>query len=169
MAKNGMTSKNSSMLVGESLLIVVLVSALVGAGSGLAADYLTGERHTGIPSQTRDFYVFTGVIPFNETIIGVPHDIFTPDRITVNLGDTVIIHYYNLEDVAEDHTFVLDSPFWTASLVTVQGAAWNGGNIIVHQNQRVNITFVASQAGVFRYWCAYHQPTMTGYLVVLLE
>ncbi len=92
-----------------------------------------------------------------------------PDRIIVNQGDTVVIHYYNLEDQPENHTFMLNAPFWTQSAVTVQGAPWNDGNIVVSQNREVNITFVATDPGVFAYMCTYHQPTMTGYLIVLLE
>ncbi len=153
----------------KTTLVTIIVAGLLGAAAGLSANILFAPHPESVAPQTRDFYLFTSIIPFNETTVGVPHDIFTPDRITVNQGDTVVIHYYNLEDQPEDHTFTLQAPFWTQSGVTFQGAPWNSGNIIVHQNQRVNITFTASQGGVFRYWCTYHQPTMTGYLVVLSE
>ena len=33
--------------------------------------------------------------------------------------------------------------------------------------EKKDITFVASASGTFAYRCTYHQPTMTGYLVVL--
>ncbi len=163
-----MTSNKSGILTGKALLVILVVSALVGAGSGVTTTYLAGERHPIPPPQTRDFYLFTDALNFNESILGIPHDIFNPHQISVNLGDKVTIHYYNLEDKPEDHTFTMNgSPFWNQASVTVKGAPWNGGNIIVHQNQHVNITFVASDPGVFMYWCTYHGPTMTGYLNVL--
>ena len=105
------------------------------------------------PHQNREFYMFTGSLPFNETKLGIPKDLFVPDRIIANKGDTVTVHYYNLEDIPEDHSFTMDPPYEM--------------NYIIHLNQEVNITFTASTAGIFRYYCTYHQPTMTGYLVVL--
>ncbi len=165
---SNMTSKRSGILTGKALLLILVISAVVGAGSGVGAYYLSGERHPIPPAQIRNFYLFTDALNFNESILGIPHDIFNPHQINVNLGDTVTIHYFNLEDKPEDHTFkMLDTPFWTQSSVTVQGAPWNNGNIIVHQNQNVNVTFIASEPGVFTYICTFHQPTMTGYLTVL--
>ncbi len=46
---------------------------------------------------------------------------------------------------------------------SVKGAS----DVVVQVNQTATITFTANWAGVFRYYCAYHQPTMTGYLAVL--
>ncbi len=165
---SNMTSNRSGILTEKAILLILVISAVVGAGSGVGAYYLSGERHPIPPPQTRDFYLFTDTLNFNESHLGIPHDIFHPDRITVNLGDTVTIHYYNLEDQPENHTFTMaGAPFWSQSLVRVQGGSWNGGNIILQQNQRVNITFVANEPGVFGYYCTLHQPTMTGYLVVI--
>lgn len=163
-----MAKTSVGMITGRTLLLIIIVSGLVGAGSGVAATYLAGERHPIAAPQTREFSLFTDALNFNESILGIPHDTFNPHQISVNLGDIVIIHYHNLEDKPEDHTFMmLNTPFWTQSSVTVQGARWNNGNIIVHQNQNVNITFTANQPGVFTYLCTFHQPTMTGYLSVL--
>ncbi len=164
-----MSSSKSGTLAGRTLIIIIIVAAIVGAGSGVAATYLAGERHPIVAPQARDFYLFTDALNFNETILGIPHDSFNPQQISVNLGDTVTIHYYNLEDQPEDHTFTMNTaPFWTQSSVTLSpGASWNNGNIILHQNQNVNITFVASDPGVFKYQCTLHTPTMTGYLIVV--
>ncbi len=164
-----MSSDTSTLISTKTLLVILVVSAIFGAGSGVAATYLSGERHPIVAPQMREFYLFTDALNFNESILGIPHDIFNPHQISVNLGDTVTIHYYNLEVQPEQHTFtMLGAPFWTQSSVTLStGASWNNGNIILRQNENVTITFVANQPGVFKYWCTLHVPTMTGYLIVV--
>ena len=136
--------------VGRMLLIGIVVAALIGAGTGFLAGTLAKSRPA---AQAREFYVFSTVLPFNDTMVGVPHDYFAPDRITVWQGDTVTIHFYNTEDEPERHTFTMQAPY------TV--------NKDLAMNERVDITFVANTVGSFAYTCTYHLPTMTGYLIVL--
>ncbi len=164
-----MSSDKPGTLAGKTLIIIIIVAAIVGAGSGFAATYLAGERHPIPAPQVRNFYLFTDILSFNESNLGIPHDAFNPTQIGVDLGDTVNIHYFNLEDEPETHTFtMMGASFWTQSSVTLSpGASWSNGDIRVEQNQNVNITFVANEPGVFKYWCTIHQPTMSGYLVVI--
>lgn len=63
----------------------------------------------------------------------------------------VLIHFYNTEE-DEHHTFTIDAPY----------------NISVDlgPGQHQDIAFTASQAGVFRFYCVYHVPTMSGELIV---
>ena len=136
--------------VGRMLLIGIVVAALIGAGTGFLAGSLAKSRPA---AQAREFYVFSTVLPFNDTMVGVPHDYFAPDRITIWQGDTVTIHFYNTEDEPERHTFTMQAPY------TV--------NKDLAMNEHVDITFVANTVGSFAYTCTYHQPSMTGYLVVL--
>ena len=140
------------MPVGRTLLIAIVVAALVGAGTG----YLAGSLSTPSPSrqapQTREFWVFTVILPFNDTP-STPHDYFAPDRMTVNQGDTVTIHFFNTEEVPENHTFTMEAPYTM--------------NHVVPYNSTVTFSLVAGTAGIFPYRCLYHQPTMTGWLVVL--
>ncbi len=105
----------------------------------------------------------------------MPHDTFSPDRITVNKGDNVVIYYRNIEDTTEDHNFHMDSPY-TFDVVVHAGQTENfpvvstlhgTSDVTIHVNQTATITFRANWAGVFPYQCLIHQPTMTGYLVVL--
>ncbi|MEK6988445.1 MAG: hypothetical protein AABX97_10245 [Candidatus Thermoplasmatota archaeon] len=111
----------------HALLIAIVVSALVGGTSG----YLFAPKTvvgTVPPSnyvpQTRTFYLFTSILEFNESTFGIPHDAFTPDRMLVYTGDTVVIHYYTLETTGEDHTFTMDAPFkWT------NGTAWPANGV----------------------------------------
>ncbi len=128
-----------------TVLLSVAIGGLTGFGLGVTA------RYQG--PQTRVFYLFNGSLPFNQTVFGIPHDTFTPDRMTVNRGDTLEIHYINIEDTPEKHSFTMDAPYST--------------NYIVDQGKNVTITFKADLPGVFRYYCIFHQPTMTGYLTIL--
>ena len=137
--------------MGRTLLIVVVVSAIVGAGSGYAVAYLAKPQP--VP-QVREFWLFTVVLPFNDSTPGFPsHDYFAPDRMTVNRGDTVKIHFFNTETEPEDHTFTMEAPY--------------AMDTVLPYGQTTNITFVATVAGIFPYRCIYHQPSMTGWLVVL--
>lgn len=102
--------------------------------------------------ETKEFVLYSNVAEFNDTEVGIPHDQFSPSTIVVNQGDKVIIHFYNTEDEPENHNFILTA---------------YGLNTDLAQGQHQDITFTANQAGVFRFFCGYHLPTMTGQLIVL--
>ncbi len=150
------------------LLIAIVVSALVGGTAGymFAPRSVVGTTPSNYVPVTRTFYLFTSILEFNESYFNIPHDAFTPNRMLVYAGDTLVIHYYNLETTGEDHTFTINAPFKWAS----NGTAWPAGgvNYIVPANTTFEIPpFVATTAGIYTYLCLYHQPTMTGYLAVL--
>jgi len=127
------------------------VSLIFGAVGGFAAGYLTRSAPA---AQAREFYVFTSVLPFNDTIVGLPHDVFVPDRIVVNRGDTVTIRFYNTEDEPERHTFTMDAPY---SL-----------NVDLNWNENHTFpAFTAGTSGVFTYRCNFHLPSMIGEFVVI--
>jgi len=105
----------------------------------------------------------------------IPHDTFVPDTITVNKGDHVVIHFADIESTPEGHTFTMDPPY-TFDAVVYKDITQGGGvagtftdvpGVILGQSQTATITFTANWAGTFRYFCEIHQPTMTGYLVVI--
>lgn len=131
---------------GGSILSTIIVALIFGAGAGYGATWFAGQRSAPTP-QDREFNVYPVVLQ------GVPGDSFSPDRIVVNKGDRVTINFHNTETVAEPHTFTMGSPYATDMEVT------NGNND--------TFGFTASTVGVFAYRCRFHQPTMTGYLVVL--
>lgn len=150
----GSSERNPS--VGRTLLISIVVSAIIGAGAGFGAGYLAGTRPTtaGHTPQDREFWVFTVVLPFNDSAPGLPsHDYFAPDRMTVFKGDTLTIHFFNTESEPENHTFTMDVPYTM--------------NHVLPYNATTTFSFTASVSGIFPYRCVYHQPTMTGWLVVL--
>lgn len=140
---------------GLRILVTALVaSALVGGFAGYAmgtmapAAPVTGNQ----APQERTFIVVSTVLNFDDATIGIPHDAFYPDMITVKQGDTVTIIFYNTEDADETHDFVIGAPY--------------NIDLEVPFGQHDSVTFVASEAGVFPYLCSYHQPTMSGELVV---
>ncbi len=165
MAESGTPAPSSTVRL---LLIAIVVSAVVGGTAGyvFAPRTVVGTPPSTYVPQTRTFYLFTSILEFNESTFGIPHDAFTPDRMLVYEGDTIVIHYYNLETTGEDHTFTMQAPFvWAAN-----GTAWpsSGVNYIVPANTTFEIPpFVATTAGLYTYLCLFHQPTMTGHLAVL--
>jgi len=167
MTGSGFGKLSSAKLLTAATLIAISSGAVVGLSVGYVVHY-------SAPT-TRQFYLFDGTLPFSErTFYNIPHDTFVPDTITVDKGDHVVIHYINIEDVSESHTFTMDLPYKFEATVygnaTQQGVVAtypNVGNIVLSQGQNATITFTANWAGTFRYFCEFHQPTMTGYLVVI--
>jgi plastocyanin len=101
----------------------------------------------------KSFYVFTEEIEgLNETKLRIPGDVYYPNILVANKGDLVTIHFYNL-DADAPHTFTIGLPY--------------NINKDVLPLQNVTFTFKAGNEGVYRFYCTYHQPTMTGQLIVL--
>jgi plastocyanin len=104
-------------------------------------------------SSNKIFYLFSaeheGV---NETKLGIPPDTYSPDLLEVTEGDNITIHFYNL-DTTDRHTFTMGAPY------NINEDLLPGTN--------ATFTFKAADEGVFRFYCTYHQPVMSGELVVL--
>ena len=106
---------------------------------------------------TREFYLTNmDNAKIDEETSGLPADVFNIPEMTVRKGDTVVIHFYNVEPEADDrHSFtILEGPYATNN-------ALDGG-------QNKTITFTANQTGIFTYICTFHMPSMKGQLVVTL-
>jgi plastocyanin len=69
-----------------------------------------------------------------------------------NKGDLVTMHFYNL-DGDDKHTFTIGAPY--------------NINEDVAPLHNVTFTFKAENEGVYKFYDTYHQPTMTGQLIVL--
>lgn len=112
-------------------------------------------KYTGVK---REFYMFDSEIPsLNETAMGMPHDIFSTSSITVMRGDMVVLHFFNVEPVSPDsdsHSFTIWDKHYNI-------------NVIVKPGENKTISFNATTSGIFPYICTFHQPTMSGQLVVL--
>ena len=83
----------------------------------------------------------------NETKLGIPGDVYSSSVLAVNEGDAATIHFYNL-DPSDRHTFTMAAPYSI--------------NKDVGSLENATITFKASDPGVYRFYCTYHQPTMSG-------
>lgn len=143
--------KASRIGLAIALIAIILASASIGLFLTTSAPAKTGYHPT---PHTREFYLVTTIISFNETETGIPHDIFSAKAIEVNQGDKVIVHFYNTEPVseAEHHTFTI--PAFNIDVDLAPG-------------QKQDIEFTATEAGIFNFVCTYHLPTMQGELIVL--
>lgn len=96
------------------IVVAVLISAVVGGVVGLGVTY---ALHPTPAPQTRDFYMFAIDQSFPaENTTGLKADYaFSAMTITVNKGDTLIIHFYNPTDQA--HTFTIGTPYTNAVTV----------------------------------------------------
>jgi hypothetical protein len=143
--------------MGRMLAVGLVIAAIVGAIAGFAGGYLA--RPSASAPQTRVFYLFSGVMgaPFDEDAVGLFPDIWIPDNIVVNRGDTITIHVYNTENATEvpteHHTFTMGAPY--------------ARNDDLDAGETMTITIVANNAGIFQWQCTFHPPTMVGWLIVL--
>src|SRR5437016_12250415 len=104
MTGSGFGKLSSAKLLAAAALIAISSGAVVGLSVGYVVHY-------SAPA-TRTFYLFDGTLPFSEpTFYNIPHDTFVPDTLTVDKVDHVVIHYINVEDVAESHTFTMELPY----------------------------------------------------------
>jgi plastocyanin len=123
------------------------------ASSSFNTTTTSASAPSAITSSNKSFYIFTGETEgVNETKLGIPPDRFSPNIFAVNEGDTVTIHFYNL-DSDERHTFTIGAPY--------------NINKDLAGGQNATFTFRAGDEGAYTFYCTYHQPTMTGELIVL--
>ena len=139
-----------------TLAIAIALAVLGGAGAGFLAGSMGNGPATTPPAytpETREFWVFTVVLPFNDSLPGMPsHDYFAPDTMAVCKGDMLQIHFFNTEEEPEDHTFTMTGAY--------------AMNHVLPADTQTNFNFTATAVGSFAYRCTYHQPTMTGFLTV---
>ena len=99
------------------------------------------------------FFLFNTELPaFNVTEF--PPDDFSLKILEVNQNNNVSIYFYNMEAPSGDrHSFTINAPY--------------NVNLNLGQGKNGSISFVANEPGIFRYYCEYHEPTMSGQLVVI--
>ncbi len=122
--------------------IVILVNSTQSAG--------------GYIGVTREFYLVNMELEgIDETALKIPPDQFSQTQITVHKGDTVVIHFYNLEkENGDHHSFTIsEGPYKM--------------NYELDAGEHVDIKFVAEHRGIWEYVSTFHKPTMRGELVVL--
>ncbi|HYA83227.1 MAG TPA: cupredoxin domain-containing protein [Candidatus Bathyarchaeia archaeon] len=101
----------------------------------------------------KSFYLFTDEIEgINETKLGIPADYYIPSIFVANTGDSITMHFYNL-DGDDRHSFTIGPPYKiNEDLAPMHNATF---------------TFKAGNEGVYKFYDTSHQPTMTGQLIVL--
>jgi len=133
------------------LIATILLAALFGGVTGLGASYFANPAPT---PQTRDLYLFAQDLSFTAPSNLSSDYVYSSNLIVVNKGDTITIHFYNPTD--QHHSFTTSAPYANDVVVAAQSTTI----------QNANITITTSQAGSFIFHCKFHQPQMTGTILV---
>lgn len=159
-----MVSNTTIIILGTSVAAIVIAITLFAIAVPILITPHVNNPNTLQQNNTRqqyagvkkEFYLFDSEIPgFNETEMGMPHDIFSMPVMAVYKNDKVVIHFFNIEEPGGD-----DHPF------TIYDKPYNNIDVVVHPRENKTITFVANTTGTFTYLCTFHQPTMRGLLIV---
>ena len=135
-----------------STYVTLPVVAQLVNGSN-ATDKTSEQSEETSQTEKPFFFLFNTELPaFNVTEF--PPDDFSLKILEVNQNDNVSIYFYNMEAPTGDrHSFTVNAPY--------------NVNLNLGQGKNGSISFVANEPGIFRYYCEYHEPTMSGQLVVL--
>jgi len=135
-----------------STYVTLPVVAQLVNGSN-ATDKTSEQSEETSQTEKPFFFLFNTELPaFNVTEF--PPDDFSLKILEVNQNDNVSIYFYNMESSTGDrHSFTINAPY--------------NVNLNLGQGKNGSISFVANEPGIFRYYCEYHEPTMSGQLVVL--
>lgn len=154
-----LTGKIKTATIVLLFLISVTLTSVVHAQSnpssvenqkGSSSDPSDSPKSLG---NKKSFYLFTDEIEgINETKLGMPADYYIPNIFVANKGDSVTMHFYNL-DADERHTFTIGAP--------------HNINEDVAPQHNATFRFKTGNEGAYSFYCTYHQPTMTGQLIVL--
>jgi plastocyanin len=172
MEQNSLISARLRQTISISIIIAalmissisVLSSHVMAQTSPTRSMNMTSENSTAVSNNStiqamaelgnkKTFYVFSEEMEgVNETKLGIPGDVYTPSMLAANEGDTVTIHFYNL-DPSDRHTFTMGAPY--------------NINKDLRPLENMTITLKASDPGVYKFFCTHHPPTMSGQLIVL--
>ena len=135
-----------------STYVTLPVVAQLVNGSN-ATDKTSEQSEETSQTEKPFFFLFNTELPaFNVTEF--PPDDFSLKIMEVNQNDNVSIYFYNMEaPTGERLSFTINAPY--------------NVNLNLGQGKNGSISFVANEPGIFRYYCEYHEPTMSGQLVVL--
>ena len=136
-----------------NIVTTFLTPPTATAQSNTTNNSTTSTALPAASSSNKIIYLFTAEHDgLNETKLEVPPDTFSPDVLAVSAGDNVTLHFYNL-DLTDRHTFTIGAPY--------------NINKDLLPGKNATFTFKASDEGIFKFYCIYHQPTMAGQLIVL--
>jgi hypothetical protein len=150
-------ASNAIVYAGIAIAVVAIALAVVASASTIQVhDTVSGLVTAMADPQTRKFYLFSEVDEnIDEDRLGISPDKFSLREITVNNGDLVVIHFYNLEqeETQERHTF---------SMIETYQMHYD-----INAGEDRIIEFVADKSRTFQYQCVCLMSTMAGNLVVL--
>src|SRR5207302_999613 len=143
-------TKNTTIL---GIAIAAIIISLITITMPLFSASQTDNQHYS--GQTREFWLFNSNIPdFNETKMAMPHDVYSMPAISVLKSDTVLIHFFNTEEVGGDH-----------HSFTIKDLPYNI-NVELSPGQNKTITFNANTTVLYIYNCTFHKPTKRAQLIV---
>lgn len=148
--------RNNKTTILVAVAAVAALSLAVVAISSSLSNGNAGAAYASYKPVTREFWLFNDKVNgMNDTMVGLPGDKFSMPTISATQGDTIIVHFYNVEGPGGDsHSFtIMDKPY-------------DNINVVVKPGTNQTITFKATQAGVFTYICTFHQPSMRGQLII---
>jgi len=153
-------TKNTIILgISIAAIIIALIAITISLQNTLQTSnqntLQTGNNQQHYTGEKREFWLFDADIPgFNETQMGMPHDVYSMPVMSVFKGDKVIIHFFNIEQPGGDnHSFTIFDKTYNI-------------NVILYPEENKTITLDANTTGIFAYYCTFHQPTMRGQLIV---
>lgn len=140
------------------MITLLILAVLTNLSTSQVVAQTTGnetKEKTEETSQTEKpfFFLFNSELPaFNVTEF--PPDVFSQTTLEVNEGDEVKIFMYNQEAPnADRHSFTINAPYDI--------------NLDLAPGKNGNVTINADQPGIYRFYCEYHEPTMSGQFIVL--
>jgi nitrous oxide reductase len=137
-----------------TLIVVTVIGAYSSFVLPIFAQTATGSQGQEESQVTnRNFFEFNTAIPaFNVSLF--PPDQFALRTIEVNQDDNVTVNFYNMEAPTGDrHSFTINAPYKI--------------NLDLAPRQNGTVSFLANHTGIYQFYCEYHEPTMTGQLLVL--
>jgi plastocyanin len=147
-----MTDNTKNTIIISMSVVAIIIALIAITIPVLNTSQVNNQHYSG---EAREFWLFNSNIPdFNETAMGMPHDIYSMPIMSVFKGDLVIIHFFNTEKTSGDH-----------HSFTIKDEPYNI-NVELGPGQNKTITFDADTTGIFSYYCIFHQPTMRGQLIV---
>ncbi len=137
------------------IAIISIIAIILGATTTLIPVISASHEGSSYVGIKREFWLFNSEIPeFNETMTGMPHDVYSLQTILVKQGDSVVIHFFNTESQDGDH-----------HSFTISEKPYNM-DIELSPGENKTIAFNATESGTFTFFCKFHQPTMRGQFVV---
>jgi plastocyanin len=145
----------ASLIISIAVIVTATPFALNGIKTTTTIIPAATATKASSSSNNRAFSLFSATIEgIDQKKLGISGDVYSLPTMLVNKGDTVTVHFYNLEkEASERHSFTIGAPY------SIDKDLEGGQDAIA--------TFTADNEGIFQYFDKYHPQTMTGQLQVV--